>query len=160
MCRAQLEKEYEGMVERHELYAKFGITAEAAQLFETELGTLVLALEGLKNDWHTSPDPNTARKVLDRIDRSTLGRTLVDLRQYITFEANLEKCFSSALKSRNLLMHGFFERHSFKIQTDAGRREMIADLKNLHEELFVAWQAASKLTAILMAAISHRTDGQ
>jgi hypothetical protein len=29
-----------GMAARNELYAKFGITAEAMQLFEPELGTL------------------------------------------------------------------------------------------------------------------------
>lgn len=47
MSGSQLEVEYEGMADRHELYAKYGIAAEAAQLFETELGTLLLGLRGL-----------------------------------------------------------------------------------------------------------------
>ena len=34
------------MATREEVYAKFGLTAEAAQLFETELGTILLAREG------------------------------------------------------------------------------------------------------------------
>ena len=94
------------MAIRDELYAKFGITAEAAQLFETELGTLILSLCGL------------------------------------------ESRFSSALRARNRLIHGFYERHNFKIQTDAGRDEMIADLEAIHEELFQAWQVAGVLTEI------------
>ena len=34
------------MATRDDLYAKFGATAEAAQLFETELGTLLLVASG------------------------------------------------------------------------------------------------------------------
>jgi hypothetical protein len=33
------------MANRDDVYWKFGITAEAAQLLETELGTLILAVE-------------------------------------------------------------------------------------------------------------------
>jgi hypothetical protein len=38
------------MASRDDLYCKFGVTAEAAQLFETELGTLLLAARGLRKD--------------------------------------------------------------------------------------------------------------
>ena len=43
------------------LYAKFGITAEAAQLFETELGTVLLSAQGLEHGWHIAPDRKKAR---------------------------------------------------------------------------------------------------
>ena len=70
MSSSQLEIEFESMIDRHELYAKYGIAAEAAQLFETELGTLLLCVRGLENGWHIVPDGAEARKVLDAIDRS------------------------------------------------------------------------------------------
>lgn len=160
MSVSQLQVEYEGMADRQELYAKYGIAAEAAQLFETELSTLLLALRGLENDWHLVPDGAAAREVLDSIDRSTLGRVLNDLKRHITIEGNLEEAFSSALKARNRLMHGFFERHNFKIQTEDGRREMIADLDGLHGELFAAWRAADKLTTIISAVVRHAAQGR
>jgi hypothetical protein len=158
MSGSQLEVEYGGMADRHELYAKYGIAAEAAQLFETELGTLLLALRGLENDWHLVPDGAAAKAVLDTIDRSTLGRMLNDLKRHITIEGDLEEGFSSALKARNRLMHGFFERHNFKIQTENGRREMIADLDRLHGELFAAWRAADNLTTIISAVVQQGAE--
>lgn len=136
------------MATRDELYAKFGITAEAAQLFETELGTLVLSLRGLENGWHVVPDGNMAKVMLTEVDRSTLGRLLCVLRERRALDDDLESRFSSALGARNRLIHGFYERHNFKIQTDVGRDEMIVDLEKLHGELFQAWQLASLLTSI------------
>ncbi|WP_343343453.1 hypothetical protein WJT74_07895 [Sphingomicrobium sp. XHP0239] len=160
MSGSQLEVEYEGMANRHELYAKYGIAAEAAQLFETELGTLLLGLSGLENDWHVWPDGVAAREVLDNIDRSTLGRLLNDLKRYITIEGDLEEGFASALRARNQLMHGFFERHNFKIQTEDGRKVMIADLERLHGECFEAWRAAGKLTTTITTVLRHGADSK
>ena len=153
MSGSQLEIEYKGMADRHELYAKYGIAAEAARLFETELGTMLLCYKALEKDWHIVPDAAVAQEALNLIDRNTLGRVLKDLKRYVTFEADLEEGFSSALKARNRLMHGFFERHNFRIQNESGRREMIADLDRLHGELFAAWRAADGLSTALSAVL-------
>jgi hypothetical protein len=160
MSGSQLEVEYKGMADRHELYAKYGIAAEAAQLFETELGTLLLCLRALDEGWHIVPDGEAAREVLDEIDRSTLGRLLHRLKRHIKIEGDLEESFSSALEARNRLMHGFYERHNFKIQTEDGRREMVADLDALHGELFAAWRTADKLTTIISAVVQHGAAGR
>ena len=160
MSGSQLEAEYEGMADRYELYAKYGIAAEAAQLFETELGTLLLGVRGLHEGWHILPDGEAARVVLDEIDRSTLGRLLHSLKRHIKIESDLEEGFASALEARNRLMHGLFERHNFKIQTEEGRRAMIADLDALHGELFAAWRAADKLTTITTAIARHTAHGR
>lgn len=159
MCDSRLETEFEGMTDRHELYAKYGIAAEAAQLFETELGTLLLCVRGLENGWHILPDTVEARNVLDSIDRSTLGMVLNTLKRHVSIDGDLEQRFSSALKARNRLMHGFFERHNFKIQNEDGRKEMIADLECIHGELFTAWQTAGGLTTIVAALIGRDTRG-
>lgn len=157
MSGSQLEVEYKGMANRHELYAKYGIAAEAAQLFETELGTLLLGLRGVDEGWHIIPDGEAAREVLHEIDRSTLGRLLRSLRRHVKTESDLEEVFSSALEARNRLMHGFFERHNFRIQTVEGRRKMISDLDALHDALFAAWRAADQLTTII-SAVSPRGE--
>ena len=80
MSGSRLEVEYERMTDRHELYAKYGIAAEVAQLFETELGTLLLGLRGLDEGWHLVPNGEAAGKLLNQIDRSTLGRLLHNLK--------------------------------------------------------------------------------
>jgi hypothetical protein len=150
---SQLGVEYESMAERHELYAKFGIAAEAAQLFETELSTLLLCLRALEEGWHVVPDGESAKVALDEIDRRTLGRLLRGLKGQVELTEDLEARFSSALKARNRLTHGFYERHNFKIQTDTGRDEMIRDLDQLHAELFNAWQIAGAMTTMISDAI-------
>ena len=137
------------MATRDELYAKFGITAEAAQLFETELGTLLLGARGLGGNWHVEPSPEEGGRLLEEINRSTLGHLLKTLKRHVEFKPDLETKLTSALKARNRLTHGFYERHNFKIQTDEGRDQMIADLELLHEELFQAWQLASAMTLLL-----------
>jgi hypothetical protein len=120
MSRSQLELEHEGMAARHELYAKYGIAAEAGQLFETELGTLLLCLRGLDEGWTILPDRDAAREVLDEIDRSTLGRLLHRLKRHLNIEGGLEESFSSTLEARNQLMHGFFQNPQFQ-DSDPGR---------------------------------------
>lgn len=136
------------MATRTQLYAKFGITTGAAQLFETELATLLLWSHGLEHGWHVAPDGRQARTVLDKINRDTLGRLLARLKQRVTLDDDLEIRFASTLQARNRLIHGFYEQHNFKIQTREGRGEMIADLEVLHDELFRAWQLASAMTSI------------
>ena len=160
MSGSQLEVEYEGMADRHELYVKYGIAAEAAQLFETELGTLLLCLRALDEGWHVVPDGEAATQVLASIDRSTLGRLLHDLRRHITIEGELEEGFLSALEARNRLMHGFFERHNFRIQTEEGRRVMTLDLDRLHGECFAAWRVADKLTTIIATIVRHGAENR
>lgn len=144
------------MASRDELYAKFGITAEAAQLFETELGTLLLCAEASAQALHLVADTERATAILARVNRSTLGQLLKTVKTYVQFDDDLEGQFSSALAARNRLMHGFFERHNLKTQTDEGRDVMFDDLEALHEELFQAWQRASAMTSALSEAMSDQ----
>ncbi len=138
------------MASRDQLYAKFGITAEAAQLFETALGTVVLASKGHNNNWYSEQDPNAAARALEVIECSTLGRVLEMLKQELRFEDDLIiKQFKRGLVARNKLFHGFFERHNFKIQSEVGRDDMVADLEELHEELFQCWRVADSLASAL-----------
>jgi len=134
------------MATRDELYAKFGVTAEAAQLFETELGTLILCVRGLEEGWHAEPDGDAAMRLLLDIDRKTLGGLLAKLRESFLFDEDLTDLFATAPNLRNRLNHGFFERHNYAIGTPEGRDAMIADLEESHQRLFDAWQMAGRIT--------------
>lgn len=146
------------MASRDEVYLKFGITAEAAQLLETSLGTLLLALEGLHKGWFMQPQPAEAWIALERVEKSTLGTLFKEVQQLVNFEGDLPAFFASALKTRNRLFHGFYERHNFKIQTDEGRDEMIADLEEMHTELFTAWQVADAMSTHVLLLMDALTD--
>jgi hypothetical protein len=145
---------------RDEVYAKFGITAEAAQLFETELGTIILGISGLQNGWYVVPDVVRARSTYVDINRKTLGQLITNLKKHIDLSDDLETRFKSALDARNRLIHGFYERHNFKIDSDQGRDEIIIDLEILHQELFNAWQVAGAISSIIFELIvkEHRAD--
>ena len=137
------------MATRNAVYAKFGVTAEAAQLFETDLGTIILALEGEVRQWHVSPDPNAAAAFYDRLNSKTLGQLLGTLKQYANLEG-VEEVFTSGLLARNRLNHGFFESHNYAIDKPKGRDAIIADLETLHNQLFAAWQLASHVSRFLV----------
>lgn len=146
------------MATRDELYAKFGITAEAAQLFEVELGSLLLCARAIEQGWSFKVDSDKARELLDSIDRSTLGHLLGNLKKYVGLDAGLADRFASALQVRNRLFHRFYESHNFKIQTDEGRDAMVSDLEAMHVELFNAWQVASGMTAIATTFLLEARD--
>jgi hypothetical protein len=135
------------MATRDEVYTKFGVTAEAAQLFETDLNTLLLAVHALNECWHVQPDPEAAQKFAHNLDAATLGTLLNKLKGsgVIQIDDAIKDRFASALKGRNRLIHGWHERHNTRFQTDEGRDKMIGDLEKLHTELFQAWQIAQAM---------------
>ena len=107
---------------------------------------------GFAHGWHAKPDGKSALKLQREIDRSTLGQLLAKLENHFGFDDALTAKFSSALKSRNRLNHGFYERHNYAIQTDEGRDAMVADLETLHRELLDAWQMAEAITSTFYKA--------
>ena len=139
------------------MYCKFGVTAEAGQLFETDLNTLLLAAHGLDEGRHVQPNPEAAQNMADNLNAATLGKLLNKLSSsgVVQIDDALKARFASALKARNRLVHGFYERHNFRIQTDEGRDKMIADLEAIHTELFQAWQIAQRMMIAVTDHIKH-----
>jgi hypothetical protein len=141
------------------VYCKFDEAAEAAQLFETELGMLLLGARGAERGWHIQPEPHVARKALDEIESHTLGMLLKNLKRVMTLDDATVDRLASALKARNRLIHGFFERHNFGNLTEEGRDKMLAELKALHEELYIAWQVAGAMTQLLLDHLMKQKPG-
>ena len=86
-----------------DVYRKFGETAEAAQLLETELGNLLLEHDCIEADLLVSSDPDKATAIYDRINRKTLGQLIRSLGSVVDSAANLEQVLSDALTARNRL---------------------------------------------------------
>jgi len=147
------------MATRDDIYHKFGITAEAAQLLELELGTLLMSCHGLKRRlWEKEKSPE-ANKLYKKIDKSTLGMIISEVKKNMTVAENIETTLTEALKIRNELIHSFYWKHNFKIESDDGRDAMMEDLENMHDKLFNAYQLSQTMTGIMMNIVIESLPG-
>lgn len=133
-----------------QLHAKFGVTAEAAQLLETELGTLLLAECAFENRLWDKSKALEAASTLTVIDKSTLGRVLHRLREKSVISGSAESTLSEALQIRNRLFHSFYREHGLRSQIDEGRDMMVGDLEVMHRKLFFAYQTAGMMSGVVV----------
>jgi hypothetical protein len=61
------------------VYCKFGETAEAAQLLETQLGNMLLEIQAKEEDLFALVNLERATKLVGKVNRHTLGQFLVQL---------------------------------------------------------------------------------
>jgi hypothetical protein len=155
-----------------EVYAKFGEVSEAAQLLETEIGTLLLASR-VNNFVSLADDPtdntldspfvvdsDAARKNLDEINASTLGRLIIAFgKSHARPDQFDELGLSAALKERNRLAHHFYRQHNFRRNSDAGRAIMMQDLESMHDTILKAYKAVNLISGIdLDAMVAAQSD--
>jgi hypothetical protein len=131
-----------------DVYRKFGEVAEAAQLLETELGTMRLFDEGMAHDLFTGDKVEWAAEILNKINKSTLGQHLKQLAKAASFSGDLEPLLADALAERNRLFHSFYRTHNFRRNSDEGRAKMLEDLDRKHETILEAYKAVVRLSGI------------
>ncbi|MYG12953.1 MAG: hypothetical protein F4171_09170 [Gammaproteobacteria bacterium] len=131
-----------------DVYRKFGETAEAAQLLETQLGNLLLQHDCIDADLLENPDPIQATAIYDRINRKTLGQLIHSLGSVVDSVANVEQILSDALVARNRLTHSFYLRHNLRRNSNNGREIMLRDLDTLHDSLLEAYKAVLLLSGV------------
>ena len=144
------------MARRDQVYQKFGEASEAAQLLETELGTLLLEIEAIEKDLIVSVDKDKSALLLNRINKSTLGQLINKFNQGISVATD-ELCdlLEDALAARNRLTHSFFRLHNLRINSNEGREIMLADLEELHLKIFVAYTKLLLIQGIDLSRISN-----
>ena len=128
-----------------DVYIKFGETSEAAQLLETELGTMLMTNQCIKANLIENPNSEKATNIYKKINTFTLGRLIKKLSKDDDSISQLEKLLSEALKIRNRLAHSFYLSHNFRRNSEDGRAIMIKDLKFMHEKLLEAYKAVMLL---------------
>lgn len=131
-----------------EVYRKFGEVAEAAQLLETELGTIKLCAEGMEYDLFAGGKEELATEIYNKINMSTLGQILKQLAKSAGFSGDLELLLANALAERNQLFHSFYRKHNFRRNSDDGRANMLEDLDRKHETILEAYKAVMRLSGI------------
>ena len=140
------------MASLENVYRKFGETAEAAQLLETELGTLLFASNVSIENLFEVKNPTRARELLDAVNRQTLGQILKRLRKTESLE-ELVAQLGQALDERNRLAHTFFRQHNFRKNSPEGRELMIEDLQQIHRTLLDTYEKVLVLMGVDIEAL-------
>jgi hypothetical protein len=132
-----------------DVYRKFGEASEAAQLLETELGTMLLHFNVVDEGLLSTPNPERATAIYKTINRSTLGQVIKKLKsnaQSIDGLDGLENLLSDALVERNRLSHSFYRQHNLRRNSEEGRVLMMDDLDSIHTKLLDAYKAVMLLS--------------
>ena len=137
-----------------DVYQKFGFASEAAQLLETELGTILLVSGAIKQNLLEKQDREAASELYNNINRKTLGQLLKGVKNSDISVEHLEELLSRALKERNRLVHSFYRQHNFRRNSEDGRQVMLDDLEKIHEVLLVAYKAVMLLSGIDLDKVS------
>src|SRR3954452_5582248 len=145
------------MAEADEVYRKFGVTAETAQLFETELVTLLLGKMAAESGWHRVQDTEAAGQMLRELEGKTLGKLLRHLKSDVPLNDEFLNSLEKGLRARNSLFHGFFCRHNTGILDDIGRDKMLDELHVIHHDLMDAWRRAGHLVDAAMKYLGSKT---
>ena len=139
-----------------DVYRKFGEVAEAAQLLETDLGSILLFL-GVVDEGLITPtlevDGKRATELLDRINRKTLGQLIRSTQRLTDALGPIESLLADALDERNRLAHTFYRQHNLRRNSDGGRAIMLKDLESMHEVLLAAWKAVNLLHGVDLDAL-------
>ena len=131
-----------------DVYRKFGETSEAAQLLETELGNILLFIQGKKANLILEPNKKLASDILQKINKSTLGQLLKKLGKSTSSLKKLNGLLQKALKERNRLSHTFYRQHNFRRNTENGCAAMIEDLEFIHTTILDAYIAIMAIQGI------------
>jgi len=131
-----------------DVYRKFGETAEAAQLLETELGNMLFATRCMDEDLLVNQNPAHASDILDSVDWHTLGQLLKALGNHTQSLEALDGQFAKARDARNRLSHSFYRKHNFRRNTEDGRAQMLEDLEAMHSALLDAYKAVFAIRGI------------
>jgi hypothetical protein len=143
-----------------EIYQKFGQTAEAAQLLETQLGNMLLVSRGAEQGLFDEPNPEHASDLYSEINRHTLGQLIKRLKGTPQSLEMLESQLRNALQARNRLSHSFFREHNFRRNSDEGRALMLMDLESIHDALITAYKGVMLQDGVDLDALVDSGVGQ
>lgn len=144
-----------------DVYRKFGEVAEAAQLLEAELGTMLLFYDVVGEGLITPElevDGVGATKVLQRINKQTLGQLIRNTKSHTIELEKLEPLLSKTLEERNRLSHHFYRQHNFRKNSVEGRQIMLNDLEKMHDTLLEAFKALMLLSGIDLDEMVKKQD--
>tara|TARA_R110001592_G_scaffold314747_1_gene590490 strand:- start:661 stop:1134 length:474 start_codon:yes stop_codon:yes gene_type:complete len=137
-----------------DVYRKYGEVSEAAQLLETELGTMLFKNSAIETDLIVNPNPEKATEIYNKINKHTLGQLINKLGKKETGISQLAILLDQALKVRNKLAHSFYLQHNLRRNSDQGCAVMLDDLNGMHDQLLDAYKAVMLLQGVDLEALA------
>jgi hypothetical protein len=131
-----------------DVYRKFGETAEAAQLLETELGNILMMAHCIDEGLLEKKNPARSADILDSVNRHTLGQLLKNVNNCTQSLDALDALLVKARDERNRLSHSFYREHNFRRNSDEGRALMLEDLGTIHSALLNAYKAVLAVSGV------------
>ena len=116
-----IDRQREPMPSIDDVYLKFGFASEAAQLLETELGTLLFRSGAIEANLFENPNHDMALELLRFVNRKTLGQLIRSLSKTDQSIDDLYEILKRALCERNRLAHSFYREHNNRQSAVAGR---------------------------------------
>jgi len=131
-----------------DVYRKFGVASEAAQLLETELGNILIFAGAVDQNLIDEPNEERGTTLFKKINRQTLGQLLKGLESSSESVDHFEGLLAKALKARNRLTHSFYRQHNIRRNSEDGRVKMLEDLELIHHDLLDAYKAVMRLSGV------------
>lgn len=107
------------------MYHMVGRGMFAVQGFEMTLGSILIGTATFTREVTTQEAVND---LIAAIDGKTCGTLLKEATQVMSINPHGLNILSRALKARNRLVHGYFERHASNMFSNEGRRLMVVEL--------------------------------
>ena len=137
-----------------DVYFEFGLASEAAQLLETELGTILFRIGAIEADLFENPDHDKAYEILQFVNRQTVGQLMRSVNKKNESLEGLEDILTRALKERNRLAHSFYREHNNRRNSEDGRAIMLRDLEYIHDAILDANKAVMRFSGIDLDSMS------
>lgn len=137
-----------------DVYFKFGLTSEAAQLLEFELGTILFRSGAIKAGLFENPDSDKAGDLLKLVNRKTLGQLIRSVSGTNESLEQLQETLVLALKERNRLTHSFYREHNYRRNSEEGCGIMLKDLESIHDTILDAYKVVMRLQGIDLDTMS------
>ena len=86
---------------------------------------------------------------MDRLGSKTLGRLIHTIKEHVDFDDTSETILKEALKSRNYIVHDFFNERSETFLTPVGRKEVLSELGKRRKQIRRAYEMIDPIVAKL-----------
>lgn len=116
---------------QHEVFARFGLAAYMAQVFEAALMNLIVVAY-LATGRFNSDD--AFERLVNRLQQLTAGQRLTQVRNLGFVSENLAARAADCVRLRNRLAHHFFWDHSLRFMTNPGMQEMLEELDTARDQ--------------------------
>ncbi|MBX3628035.1 MAG: hypothetical protein KF892_23705 [Rhizobacter sp.] len=138
---------------RKVVYERAGRASELAQLLEYEIGTALLALDGIQTGSYLAPNADEYTRLRAELESKTLGQSLRRLKDQLSLQTDIEAELTEALRVRNHLAHHFFRQHGLAMLEEDGQKKMIQELDECIAALHTAYTSAGHVAHSIVAKL-------